>query len=57
MIFNGETIKRAVTEAVKEFAERLKDEKFEIPVDAHSVGYLLGAEDIDDLLKKWGEGE
>jgi hypothetical protein len=41
-------------EAYKEFAERLKGKEFEIPVDAYSVGYLLGAEDIDDILEEMG---
>jgi hypothetical protein len=39
-------------EAIKEFAEKLKDKEFEIPVDANSVGYLLGADDIDNLVKE-----
>ena len=42
----------AKSEAIKEFAEKLKDKEFEIPVDANNVGYLLGADDIDNLVKE-----
>lgn len=50
MTFNSDTIKRAVTEAVKEFAERLK-EKAKMPLGT-LYGEMLYIEDIDNLLKE-----
>ncbi len=41
--------------AIKEFAERLKSKEYETSVDAYSVGYIFGADELDDLVKEMTE--
>lgn len=45
-------LKTAKSEARKELAEKFKSKKFETSVDAYTVGYLLSADDIDELLEE-----
>ena len=45
----------ARAEAIKEFAERLKDNNFKVPVDAFTSAYVLGDDDIDQIAKEMGQ--
>ena len=53
MIFNSETVKKAVTEAVKEFAERLKENTVTVKIGKQTCR-VITVDGIDYLLKETG---
>ena len=49
---NYKTEAQIKVEAYKECIEKVKDEKFKTSVDAYTDAYILGEDDLDNLLKE-----